>query len=483
MNGYVQQLRASAERQTFLFALFGAMGALAIGFVIARWGMAGAAILAVLPVAGMICVWGLIEPKVGMYLFIQLSFLVNGLSRFVPFGAPFGVLADASLALTLFSVLLNFRRMDWGRLHTPVFYMVLMWFFYSVLQLFNSEAVYPMAWTYQVRITSVYWIQVTVIALLLIRTKKDIANLINLWLAWSVIAALWAFRQRYVGLLPGEQRWLNEGAALTHVLFGRLRCFSFYSDAGQFGAEMAYTTLLCLIRVLEDRSLTRKLWYLCIGAILFWGYAVSGTRGALFVILGGFPVYLVLKRNILILSIGVVVGLGGFSFLKYTQIANDVYEINRMRTSLNPEDNSLQVRIDNQVKLADYLSTRPFGAGIGSSGDWAKKFAPGSFLAETPPDSWYIKIWTETGVVGLVLHLASLLVFFIIGIYKIMRLKDRSFQSMMLPMLCGYLGVLVASYGNPIFGQFPTNSIMYISIVLFCTCDRIERDTARLQTT
>lgn len=479
MKDYVLQAKASLDRQTALYALLGAVGALLVGFVIARWGVAGVALLLIVPVAGVICVWGLIEPKVGMYLFLQLSFLVNGLSRFVPISAPFGLLADASLVLTLLGILFNAPRMDWGRLHTPVFYLVLLWFFYTLIELFNPEAVYPMAWAYQVRITSVYWIQVTVIALLLIRNPKDIAILINLWLAWSVLAALWAFRQRYVGLLPGEQRWLDEGAGITHILFGRLRCFSFYSDAGQFGAEMAYTTLLCLIRVLEDRSLTRKLWFAGIGLVLFWGFAVSGTRGALFVILAGLPVYLVLKRNVLILSIGIVVGGTLFGLLKFTKVGNDVYEINRMRTSLNPEDNSLQVRLDNQVKLADYLSTRPFGAGIGSSGDWAKKFAPGSFLAETPPDSWYVKIWTENGIVGLGLHLVSLLVFFIIGIYKVSTLRDRAFQSTMLPMLCGYLGVLVASYGNPIFGQFPTNSIMYISIALFCTCDRIERINAQ----
>ncbi len=476
MKAYALQLKASLDRQTTLYALLALLGALTVGFVVARWGVAGAALLVLVPIAGVIVVWSLTEPKVGMYLFLQLSFLVNGLGRFIPVYAPFGMLADASLALTLLGILLNSERMQWGRLHTPVFYLVLFWFFVSVLEFFNPESVYPMAWVFAVRVVSIYWIQVTVIAILLIRSKRDVAILINIWLAWSVLAAFWAFRQRYIGLIPGEQRWLDAGGGLTHLLFGRLRCFSFYSDAGQFGAEMAYTTLLCLIRVLEDRSPTRKLWYLGIGLILFWGYAVSGTRGALFVILAGFPIYLLLRRNVVIVLAGIVVGGMMFGLLKYTTVGNDIYEINRMRTALDPQDESLQVRIENQGKLADYLSSRPFGAGIGSSGDWAKLYAPGSFLARTPPDSWYVKIWTETGVVGLTLHLVSLLILFFIGVYKVMQLKDRELQSMLLPMLCGYMGVLVASYGNPIFGQFPTNSIMYISLVLFCTCNRLDTD-------
>ena len=474
MNGYVQQLKTSVDRQTLLYALLAAAGAVGAGLTIARWELKGAAILLLVPVVVAVVALCLTKPKVGLLIYLQLAFVINGISRFTPFQAPFGLLADGILSLLLLSILVNHRQMNWGNLHNPVFYLLLLWTLYTILELFNPEAVYLAAWFFAVRIESIYWMQLTVLTLLLVRTKEDINQIVNLWLIWSVVAALWAFKQRYIGVTAGEQRWLDEGAGITHILFGRLRCFSFYSDAGQFGVEMAYATLLCMIRILEDKLLRNKLFFLVVGLIVFWGFAVSGTRGALFVILAGFPVYLLLRRNLLILAAGILIGGCLFGLLKYTHVGSSIYEITRMRTALNPEDNSLQVRIDNQKKLFDYLSTRPFGCGIGSSGDWAKRFSPNSFLAETPPDSWFIKIWTETGAVGLSLHVGMLLFFVALGGYKTMRLTDPALQSIMLSLLCGYIGVLVASYGNPVFGQFPTNSIMSISIVVLCS-DHISR--------
>ena len=477
MNAYVQQLKTSIDRQTVVYALFSVAAAVGAGMTIARWDLKGAAILLVMPVALAVVVICLYKPKAGLLIYLQLAFVINGINRFTPFQAPFGLLADAMLFLLLISLLVNSRRMNWGSLHNPVFYLVLLWTIYTILELLNPEAIYPVAWFFAVRIESLYWVQITILTLLLVRSKKDINQIVNLWLVWSVVAAVWAFKQRYIGVTAGEQRWLDEGAGITHILFGRLRCFSFYSDAGQFGVEMAYATLLCMIRVLEERLVKRKIFFLLIGLTVFWGFAVSGTRGALFVILSGFPVYLLLRRNLLILATGILIGGGLFGLLKYTSIGSGIYEITRMRTALNPEDDSFQVRLDNQLKLVDYLSTRPFGCGIGNSGDLAKRFAPDSFLAETPPDSWYIKIWTETGIVGITMHLGMLLFFAGLGAYKTMQLKDPGLQSLLLSLLCGYVGVLVASYGNPVFGQFPTNSIMSISIVLICTSITSERIT------
>ncbi|GAB3021286.1 O-antigen ligase family protein [Spirosoma pulveris] len=470
MNGYVQQLKTSVDRQTVLFAFLGALGALGTGLLIAERELKGAAIVLLIPIGLATVFLCLYRPKLGLLIYLQFAFIVNGIQRFSPVAAPYGLIADGLLFLLLMGVLINYKQFDWSNLNNPAFFLILIWTLYTFLQLFNPELPFLGAWFFAVRAESLYWFQITVLGLLLIRTKKDIGVIFTIWLIWSVLAALWAFKQRYIGLTSGEQQWLDAGASMTHVLFGQLRCFSFYSDAGQFGAEMAYATLLCIIRVLEERVLRVKLLYVGIGLIVFWGFAVSGTRGALFVILAGLPMYILLRRNFLILTIGVLIGGSLFGMLKYTSIGSSLYEIERMRTALDPQNDSFQVRLDNQKKLVDYLSTRPFGGGIGSSGDWAKRFAPNSFLAETPPDSWYVKIWIETGIVGLVLHLGMLLFFLGLGIYNTTRpWLSPELKLYQMSLICGYTGVLVACYGNPIFGQFPTNSIMAITIVLLCS--------------
>ena len=58
-----------------------------------------------------------------------------------------------------------------------------------------------------------------------------------------------------------------------------------------------------------------------------------------------------------------------------------------MRTAFNPNDPSLQVRIENQKKLSVYLATRPFGGGIGLAGVKAKAYLPNAFLSNIATDS------------------------------------------------------------------------------------------------
>jgi O-antigen ligase len=148
-----------------------------------------------------------------------------------------------------------------------------------------------------------------------------------------------------------------------------------------------------------------------------------------------------------------------------------------MRTALDPNDASLQVRIDNQKKLGVYLATRPFGGGIGSGGSWGARFSPGSFLSEVALDSWYVKIWVETGIVGLVLHIITLVLILLIGVFKVFQLKDPDIRQRMIALTCGYFGIVVASYGNQILGQMPTGTIIYFSMAYMFLCSNWDKET------
>jgi O-antigen ligase len=141
-----------------------------------------------------------------------------------------------------------------------------------------------------------------------------------------------------------------------------------------------------------------------------------------------------------------------------------------MRTALDPNDASLIVRIENQKKLAVYLSSRPMGGGIGSGGFWGNRFSPGSFLSQVALDSWYVKIWVETGIIGLVLHIASLILILIIGIINIFRLKNPDIRQRLVALICGYFGIVFASYGNQILGQMPTGTVINFTMVYMFLC-------------
>jgi O-antigen ligase len=446
--------------------------ALGAGWLIGILGVKGALITIVIPIALAVAVGVLIEPKIGVLIYVHLSFLI-GFTRFLPPETPVGTGLDAILILTLMGTFLNGKRMNWKRLREPVLWVLVVWLSYTILEYFNPEAPHRPAWFYNVRSFSLSWFFLAIILLVNPISQRDIKLFLRTWLVWSFLAALWAFKQQYIRLEPAELAWLAEGGARTHILWGQLRSFSFYSDAGQFGSEMAGVTLICLIFFFEGNSWIRRIAYLLLALVLFWGFAVSGTRGALFVLLAGIPAYLFISRSLLNILRGVLIAAPILGILLFTSIGDSNYQIYRIRTALRPtEDASFLVRLENQQKLRNYLKDKPFGAGIGTSSGAGNRFSPNHFAAQIPTDSWYVQLWIETGVVGLTLYLLMLVGIMLIGIYKIWRLNDQTLVPLMIALLAEFIGIAVVSYTNPILGQFPTSTIIFINTILFTTCDR-----------
>ena len=112
------------------------------------------------------------------------------------------------------------------------------------------------------------------------------------------------------------------------------------------------------------------------------------------------------------------------------------------------------------------MVSRPFGGGVGSAGNWGQRFTPHTFLANTPTDSWYVMIWAETGVVGLTIYLLIILAILFKGAYHVMfRIKEPWLKTQIMALVSGMAGIMVASYGNGVFGQFPTGVLMYLGMV------------------
>jgi cell division protein FtsW (lipid II flippase) len=250
------------------------------------------------------------------------------------------------------------------------------------------------------------------------------------------------------------------------MLAGVLRVFSFYSDAGQFGASQAHVFVVCAIIALGPVSTKQRIWFGTAAIFCFIGFAVSGTRGALAVPALGAITYLVVSKNFKILIIGLVCMGTVFYVLKYTKAFQSVEQVKRMRTAMDPEDASFQVRLKNQRTFAKHLSTRPFGGGIGAAGYWGYRFNPNSLLANTATDSYYVKIWAETGVFGICLHLFMFGWFVGKGGQVVWHLRDPVLRVKIAGLYSGMTGIMFASYGNQVYSQLPTGILMGISIPL-----------------
>ncbi|RDB06566.1 O-antigen ligase family protein [Runella aurantiaca] len=466
------------QSKFWLYGMAGMVCTLMCGYLIAALGIAGAGVAVVLPIACFVLIGVFAEPRIGLLLYLQLNFLIGVAARFLTIDLPFGVFIDASLILTMLSLLVNAKRYDWGRLHHPVFYLVALWVFFTILEFFNPEAPYKPAWLYNFRKFSLYWILATCIVLVVPFKKSDIKILIRTWLFWSFLGALWGFKQQYIGLTANEQNWLDMGGSKTHVLFGVLRIFSFYTDASQFGAEMAATTLVCIIWFFEEKKWIYKIGYLALALVYFWGYALSGTRSALFVLVGGYAFYLLLRKDIQKMMIGAAVALPIFIILMYTNIGSGNYQVQRMRTALRPmEDPSFILRLQNKEKLARLMENYPFGAGLGTSEAVGQRFSPNHWASQIAPDSWYVILWIETGSVGMTLYVIILVSIIAFATWKVWQIKDPWLFKIMVTMLAELGGIAIMAYSNPVMGQFPTSGVIFISMAMLSTCHRWDTTT------
>ncbi len=463
--------RKSLQFSELLQSLLVASIAVFLGILISFLGVEFAGAIVGIPFVITYFVYVFKNPRIGLISVFHYSFIVNGISRYLPPSVPYGLLVDAIFVITIIACIFSVKKADVARVNNPAFWLSFVWMIWILFELFNPEATSKEAWFYAMRGIGLYPFLQIPLMLILMPNRKDLVMLFKLIIGWSLIAALYSFKQSYIGFDQFDLKWLEDGGKVTHLIQGRIRYWSFYSDAGQFGAGMAHVAVFCIILALSPvLSKKLKVWYWVLFAIIFWGYALSGSRGPLFVIIGGMAVYLAMIGNVKILIIGALIGGMFFGLLKFTSIGSTNYQIQRMRTGLDPNDASLLVRLENQKNLKVFLASRPIGAGIGTGGSWGDRFYKGRWLSTVQLDSWYVRIWVEMGVIGLTLHLIHLFICLGAGLYNITKIKDPQLRTEMIALAAGFFGIMFASYGNQILGQNPTAVVMYMSMVYFFTC-------------
>lgn len=338
----------STRRILLYFAL-----ALFLGIAFAKGGMA-AVILAVISALGMIyLILAFKFPKIPLKTSFILSFFAIGLTRYI--GGPFGLTIDILLVVTWLSLIINrWNKMDFSNARALINILPIIWFAYIVLEIFNPQTLSIEAWFYAMRAIALYMFLIFPLCFLLFNSKSDLKWMIKVWLFISVLAALKGITQKLGYLDQFDKAWLNQGDnARTHILFGQLRVFSFYSDAGQFGAAMAHAALFSIIMINEPNKFLTKLLYLSLAILFFYAYLISGTRGAFAVIGAGILAYLVLSKNFKVLILGSVLIGTAYYILAFTSIGQNNYDIRRLRTAFvqGSDEASFQVRLQNQKNL------------------------------------------------------------------------------------------------------------------------------------
>ncbi len=467
------------------FVLFGLFVVVVIiSYVISRGNIRIAALLGLLPIVLVFLNRLFNDPVIGLYSAIVLAFTAIGLTRYIV-GAPLGLSIDAFLVLTAVAFFFKnfYQKIEKWPFTSDLTILMGIWFLYTLAEIMNPEALSRTAWFYAMRGLALYPLLVIPLAFLLFKRVKHLDTFLYLWGLLSIIGSLKGFVQLYIGPDYAEQRWLDQVGAITHILFGELRVFSFYSDAGQFGAAQGAAGIVGIILYFNVKDYRKKIFFLVMGLSGIYGMFISGTRGAIIVPMVGALLYLIHRKNIRVIFLGVLILAGIYVFFKYTYIGHSNQQIRRMRTAFNPdEDASLQVRLENRKILKVYLATRPFGGGVGSAGDWGQRFSPRGFLANVATDSWYVQIWAEMGIVGLLLHLFVLSYIIIKGSYYIMfKVKDPELRGKLSAIAAGFAGIMGASYGNGVLGQLPTGILTYMTWAFLFMAPMLDREITEMK--
>ena len=445
-------------------------------YLTATKGIVAALAVLVLPLVAMYVGALFVNPRIGIITILIFNFFVLGIGRYIPM--TWGLLMDGIMVLMYLALFFKaFKiKVPWSRASSQLTLLVSVWFGYAVMQIVNPEAVSVAAWFYAMRGLALYqWLFVPLV-FILFNKHKDLHVFFVIWGVLSFMATLKGMQQLIFGVDKWEQAWLDAGGDVTHVLFGKLRIFSFYSDAGQFGASQGHTGVVFGILALFTKNRKFQIFCVIVAMAGLLGMMISGTRGAIAVPAMGGVMFILVRKHIPSIIMGVIMGIGVFVFFKYTTIGNDNDQIRRMRTAFDPNDASLEMRRINQEKLRGYLATRPLGGGIGSTGNWGKRFSPNTFLANTATDSWFVAVWADTGVVGLYLHLFILFFILVTGAYNVMyKIRDVWLKGQITALVCGMAGIMLASYGNGVFGQFPTCILMYTGMVFMFIAPKLDR--------
>lgn len=413
------------------------------------------------------------EPFVGLITTLTYCFFLHFISREVGGDFSYGLGVDALLVLTWVSVWYNAPKYNFSALNNSLWWLTFGWFIWSVLQIANPAGASPMGWLLEIRGVALYPLLIVPLGLLLLNSEKRINFFIKAILLFSLLAALHGIKQDSIGLTDSEQLFVSNSP--THLLWGKLRVFSVYGNAGQFGPSQAQFSILCLVLLVAVKSWGKRLVLLALSAIFFYGMLISGTRGALFAFIGAAAFAVFLFGNLRVIIIGSIL-LGGFlGVLKYTTIGNQNYGIYRLRSALDTDDASLNVRLINQKKLSDYLKNKPFGGGLGAIGAFGHKYNEGSFLASVEPDSYWVKLWAMCGIVGFTLWFCMLMYLLGSSTGIIWKIKNNNFKTKLIGLGAGNMGLFLCSYGNEVMNDMPSLIVIYLSFAIIFLAPAIDK--------
>lgn len=422
--------------------------------------------------------------RVGIFFWILFSvnYLVMGLIRYVSLPVPTSLFVEFFYIITIIHVCANNKK--YGdtieRAFGPMSGIYCFWLIYAILEICNttSEIDYgtiAYRWFAEIRNMAFQVIYGFIIFATIFNTKEKIKKLHKFWGILVVLAVSKGLVQQYLGFDHAEHAFLAT-AAKTHLVNGIIRYFSFFSDAANYGSNMAATAVVyfALASTTTEKN-TRKLYFVVMTLSLY-GMMASGTRSAIISLAVGLMTYILLSKNIKAFISTSIFGICTIGLLMFTNIGQGNNMIRRMRSAFDKNDASLGARETNKIAMQRYLAEAPIGIGAGIQGGDIPMSNRHYFLSVVPPDSTWVYVNIHYGHIGKFFFLFSFFGISLYGSYIVFsKIKDPEVKGQMSAIVSGALSMTVAGYSNQIMLQYPNCLLFFGTLGIISVADIIDK--------
>ncbi len=459
MNWLSNQITVQKLNNPFGILTMLSLGLL-VGFMITMVGITPTALLVGSLVGLPVILACMFYQQFGIAFTLIVAFSVQFIGKYTE--APVGTSLDALLVLMMIGIFISqIVKKDWSFVRDPIAAWLIIWVYYNIFQVLNPSQDVKIAWLYTVRSLAILNL-LFFIACYAFNSLQRIKWMVHFIIALALITALYGFKQEFFGFTSTEKAWLYADPERFQLFFqwGRMRLFSLFNDAMTFGIMMSYMGVFCLIYATAPMKTFWRSVLIAGGLIMFWVSAYTGTRTCYVLIPIGFAFYaaMTLTRRVLLGTIIFIV-LGAGMMMKSTSNA----VVYRIQSAFKPSgDASVQIRYYNQQRIRPLIYSHPIGFGPGSTGLWARRFTPDSYLAKFAHDSYYVRLAVEEGIIGLALYMALLFVVLRRALYFYLRVKDPTIKTLYLALMTSLFMLAVANYPQEAIVQLPTSLVVYV---------------------
>ena len=240
-----------------------------------------------LPALAMICLIPLIIPAIyaafqwqmltfWALIFINYFIQFFGKLQLLPNGIPMSLYNELIELLLIGIAIIDLRKApQFGRLYNLMFLMLIFWFAFCTLEVFNNTCGLGIdvgGWYTGARMMALQLLYAIIIFTLYIDDPKKLIQYLRIWAILSLFS------------------WLETRGRSTHVLNAGtlIRYWSTFNDAASYGCHAAGAAITFFVIAITTKIKRDRIFFLVTAILVTKGMFASGTRTAMFCMIGGF---------------------------------------------------------------------------------------------------------------------------------------------------------------------------------------------------